>query len=65
MFKHTCPECNNNTFTLVVEQLVDVTFDGDGNSHISDGPHGDMEWTEDSWATCNECHHHAQIKDMT
>lgn len=62
----TCSECGGKTFTIVVEQLITVKFfDNEDEDHeVTDGPRGDMEWTDESDLICEDCGHCASLKEM-
>lgn len=50
--KTRCPQCGNRHFQIVVRQMADVGFDEDGDHELTDGPYGDVEWDDDSFAIC-------------
>jgi hypothetical protein len=65
--EYTCPKCGEHKFTLVVEQLIHVEFTGDEDDEdheVFEGPFGDMEWTDDTRASCYDCGHCAPLGEM-
>lgn len=52
---YICPECGDSHFELAVTQLVDVVFAQNGDHAITDGPRGDMEWSDSTQAICKDC----------
>lgn len=53
MTKYRCPNCGNSQFTLVVTQLVDIELFSDGDHEVIQSPHGDIEWGDDTVASCD------------
>lgn len=59
MKKNVCPRCGNNHMQVVVTQLADVRFNDDSHDDphdVTDGPYGDIEWTDDSHVICTTNH---------
>ena len=54
-----CPACGNEEwFRIAATTIVTVTDDGTEDL-------GDMEWDDDSYAECAQCHRHGTLKDFT
>ena len=47
-------KCGSQRFAVNVIQCASIAFDEDGDHYVSD-IEGDVEWTEDSVASCFEC----------
>lgn len=47
-----CPKCGGHGFFVTVRQTAVVSFDEGGDHEVIDGPYGDMEFDEDSYAIC-------------
>jgi DNA-directed RNA polymerase subunit RPC12/RpoP len=62
--EYTCPACGGHTFKLDVLQSVIVEFLPDDDHDVQDGPSGDMEWDNDSYAECNDCAHRGKLGNM-
>ena len=53
-----CLACGNeDSFRVAANTIAIVTDYG-----VED--HGDMEWDDDSYAECTECHRHGTLKDF-
>lgn len=53
---YKCPECGGGRFQLTVTQLTGVAFDPDDEDHeVYEQPFGDIEWTDDTHAICEDC----------
>jgi hypothetical protein len=53
-----CPSCGNEeSFRIAATTTATVTDDG-----IED--YGNMEWDDDSYAECTQCHRHGTLKDF-
>jgi len=53
-----CPACGNDElFRIAAKTIAIVTDDG-----VED--YGDMEWGDDSYAECAQCHRHGTLKDF-
>lgn len=65
--KTKCPACGGRRFQLVVRQMVDMEFRDDGDHDIVDGPYGDIDWDDDSFAICRHdgCGWSGQLKELT
>ncbi len=61
--EYVCPDCGEPRFELCITQLVDVVFFSDGDHIITDGPRGDLEWSDDTKAICNNCHWSGTLKE--
>ena len=64
-----CPKCGCTRFEMDVSQRIKVEFDPeevpDGEPHdVYDGPEGDMEWTDDTYAICVDCGHVGTLRSM-
>ncbi len=54
-----CPACGNEeSFRIAGTTIFTVTDDGTED-------HGDIEWHDDSYAECAQCHRHGSLKDFT
>ena len=62
--EQTCPNCGGHNFLLVVRQMINVVFTPDGSHRVVAGPMGDMQWDDDTFSTCNDCHHDAPLGEM-
>jgi len=51
--EYTCPKCRGHMFELTVSQSVTVRFEPAGQHDLVDDSHGDMEWDDDTLATCS------------
>lgn len=61
---YTCPECGGHSFRMSVMQVIKVEFLTDGDHQVYDGPDGDMEFDDDTEATCVDCDHSGKLGDM-
>jgi len=53
-----CPACGNEeSFRIAATTIATVTDDGTED-------HGDMEWDDDSYAECPQCHRHGALKEF-
>jgi hypothetical protein len=53
-----CPNCGNEeSFRIAAKTIATVTNDGTED-------YGDLEWDDDSYAECTECHRHGILKDF-
>lgn len=61
----TCPKCGSHTFTIdaALSTKALVEFDDDDHT-VMDEVQGDMEWDDDSTATCDNCGHVAPLGEM-
>lgn len=48
-----CPTCGNRHLQIVVQMLADVQFDAEGDHEVTDGPYGDVEFDDESFAICS------------
>lgn len=62
--KTHCPNCGHTKFQVVCRMLVDVTYDEDGDHTTGDGPYGDIEFGDDSCATCSDCGWSGALGDL-
>ena len=58
-----CPTCLSRRFQIVARQMADVTYDEDGNHEVTD-VYGDVEFDDESHATCQECGWSGQLKEL-
>lgn len=58
-----CPVCGGSRFKVAVYQDVVVEF-YDDDHEVVDGPMGDMEWDDDSYALCCRCQHFSRLGKM-
>lgn len=62
-----CPKCGGTEFEFQVLQTVRVDFwnpDDAGDHSVTDDPSGDIEWADDTVATCYGCDHQAPLGEM-
>jgi hypothetical protein len=53
-----CPDCGNEeSFRIAGTAIFTVTDDGTED-------YGDIEWDDDRYAECRECHRHGTLKDF-
>jgi hypothetical protein len=49
-----CPNCGNQHLQVCIEQWAEVAFDMQGSHEVTDGPDGDLSWTDKSAVFCSE-----------
>ena len=61
---YACPKCGGHTFSLMVEQRIDVDFSRGGDHEVVYGPEGELCWNDASHARCTDCRHCAPLGEM-
>lgn len=64
VYDATCPKCGGHNFRMHVMQRIHVQFGATGDHDVYDGPDGDIEFDDDTGATCTGCLHYAPLGKM-
>ena len=61
--QYKCRKCGSTTFKMSVLQQINVEFLGYGGHEVFEGPAGDMEWDDDTFAFCLGalCHYEGHL----
>lgn len=61
----TCPRCGCSVFKIAAKLSTEALVAFEGDSHdVFDEVQGDLEWDDESSATCNNCDHVAPLGEM-
>lgn len=62
--EHACPACSSTLLELQVLQSIEVEFNHHEGHQVLDGPTGDLEWGDETRATCLKCGHVGPLASM-